>query len=277
MQPPTLMYNPIENDKSYKNYYLKISKDIFNKLNLKYGDYNAVCYSENNDIICFDSVELTDTYNKLFFDKKALIDYLNKTNLNIIFTINIEKQNYNKFQKFQGTYYLKDNELTGNIEPYTKISFKNLTTTLYSSISEESKTDLCESYFDKNNSIQYLFTNENNESIKNQFICEYMNTKKYNNHDWEIIFIHKTPQNENNCFDMKYSKGYLISTNIDETYYNILISSDIINSGPNHNFKLYKDFVLPILINSEIIEHTNHLLKFDDEKIKIIMKELDEN
>ena len=277
MQPPTLMYNPIENDKSYKNYYLKISKDIFNKLNLKYGDYNAVCYSENNDIICFDSVELTDTYNKLFFDKKALIDYLNKTNLNIIFTINIEKQNYNKFQKFQGTYYLKDNELTGNIEPYTKISFKNLTTIIYSSISEESKTDLCESYFDKNNSIQYLFTNENNESIKNQFICEYMNTKKYNNHDWEIIFIHKTPQNENNCFDMKYSKGYLISTNIDETYYNILISSDIINSGPNHNFKLYKDFVLPILINSEIIEHTNHLLKFDDEKIKIIMKELDEN
>ena len=76
---------------------------------------------------------------------------------------------------------------------------------------------------------------------------------------------------------MKYSKGYLISTNIDETYYNILISSDIINSGPNHNFKLYKDFVLPILINSEIIEHINHLPKFDDEKIKIIMKELDEN
>ena len=276
MQPPTLMYNPIENDKSYKNYYLKISKDIFNKLNLKYGDYNTVYYSENNDIICFDSIELSDNYNKLFFDKEALIDYLNKTNLNIIFTINIEKQNYDKFQKFQGTYYLKDNELTGNIEPYTKISFKNLTTIIYSSISEESKTDLCESYFDKNNSIHYVFNNENSETIKNQFLCEYMNTKRYNNHDWDITFIHKNPQNENNCFNMKYSKGYLISTKIDETYYSILISSDTLNSGSNHNFKLYKKFVLPILVNSDIIENRDYLPEFDEEKIKIILKNLDE-
>lgn len=276
MQPPTLMYNPIENDKSYKNYYLKISEDIFNKLNLKYGDYNTVCYSENNDIICFDSIELSDNHNKLFFDKETLIDYLNKTNLNIIFTINIEKQNYDKFQKFQGTYYLKDNELTGNIEPYTKISFKNLTTIICSSISEESKTDLSESYFDKNNSIHYVFNNESSETINNQFLCEYMNTKKYNNHDWDITFIHKNPQNENNCFNMKYSKGYLISTKIDETYYNILISSDTIHSGSNHNFKLYKKFVLPILVNADIFENRDYLPEFDEEKIKIIIKDIDE-
>ena len=100
--------------------------------------------------------------------------------------------------------------------------------------------------------------------------------KKYNNHDWDITFIHKNPQNKNNCFNMKYSKGYLISTKIDETYYNILISSDTINSGSNHNFKLYKKFVLPILVNADIIENRDYLPEFDEEKIKIILKDIEE-
>lgn len=56
----------------------------------------------------------------------------------------------------------------------------------------------------------------------------------------------------------------------------ILISSDTINSGSNHNFKLYKKFVLPILLNSDIIENRDYLPEFDEEKINIIIKNLDE-
>ncbi|MFD3157956.1 SIR2 family protein [Haloimpatiens sp. FM7330] len=102
--------------------------NLFTDLNMKYGKGNSILYDSEGKIICFDSSELLKEDIGFFIDKNAFLQYLQKNNYSVFWTILSEKRiiaeryNYNNNYRqphISGVYILDENgELKGDINKF---------------------------------------------------------------------------------------------------------------------------------------------------------------
>lgn len=109
-------------EKDFNKNLLKPSKLLFDEMNLEYGDNDNVLYSNDTELMIDLSNGDNFEYN-LIINKKELLSFLNKNNLDIIWLIHGFKityenwsHNYDKQLYIEGIYYLNANyKLVGNL------------------------------------------------------------------------------------------------------------------------------------------------------------------
>ncbi|HEY8362335.1 MAG TPA: hypothetical protein VIK77_05560 [Tissierellaceae bacterium] len=105
----------------------KPCEEIFKDLGLKYGDENSALYDEDNNLICFDTIELCNEKLGFLINKDSLFKFLNKNDYKIFWTVLgekrilgdiwVNKQVYST-PTFSGVYYMTDSGLVGNITKF---------------------------------------------------------------------------------------------------------------------------------------------------------------
>ncbi|KQB42560.1 AVAST type 2 anti-phage system protein Avs2 [Flavobacterium aquidurense] len=102
--------------------FMKPSLGIFNGMKLQYSDKEGEFLNSNGDLTCFDASTNNNSNSYFLIRKKPFLQYLKENNLKIVWTILGEKQviggatfgkEYLGTLGFSGTYYLKDNNITG--------------------------------------------------------------------------------------------------------------------------------------------------------------------
>lgn len=95
--------------------YLKLNQKIFNEFNLKQGDYNSFIYDCDGNVVGFDAIELDGFEdNNFIFDKNLLLNYLEKNDLKVIFTVFSQKFSESKIQTNSGVYYFENGKINGS-------------------------------------------------------------------------------------------------------------------------------------------------------------------
>lgn len=125
---PVEFYSEKSNDYSMEDGFgwYKPCEDIFKELNLKYGPENSALYDENQNLVCFDTIELCNKKLGFLFNKELLFSFLNKNNYKIFWTVLGEKRiigndarhNRERFPmpSFSGVYYYEtDSRLVGQV------------------------------------------------------------------------------------------------------------------------------------------------------------------
>lgn len=105
----------------------KPCKELYKELGMKYGKANSILYDSEENVICFDSKELMNEDIGFFINKGKLLNYLEKNNLSVLWTVLAEKRiigdrhrDDNYIQPHcTGVYVLDEKlKLVGNIKIY---------------------------------------------------------------------------------------------------------------------------------------------------------------
>lgn len=122
-------FNEWEIDNHLKNDFIKNcikpSKLLFNKLNLKYGEKDNILYSNNCEEVIINLSNEEEFEYRLLINKKTMISFLEKNNLEIIWLISGAKityingvHDYSKELELQGIYHLNKNNIIGTLDYY---------------------------------------------------------------------------------------------------------------------------------------------------------------
>lgn len=108
-------------DKFIKNY-IKPSKLLFKELKLEYGEKDNILYSSAGEKLIINLSDEERFEYRLLINKKAMISFLERNNLEIIWLVSGAKitykngnHDYDKKLNIQGIYYLNNGNSTGNL------------------------------------------------------------------------------------------------------------------------------------------------------------------
>jgi len=105
---------------------LKPCSMLVDNLNLSYKNNESYMYSENGNLICFDSSEGNQGHSCLFFKRSVLKEFLEKHNYKMIWTVLGEKNiigghdrdNYGRWPIVSGIYSIENDEIVGTMKRY---------------------------------------------------------------------------------------------------------------------------------------------------------------
>ncbi|WP_094549827.1 hypothetical protein [Petroclostridium xylanilyticum] len=129
MVPVERYFREMGNDYSTEDGFgwYKPCEDIIKDLGLKYGDENSALYDYNNNLICFDTMELCNEELGFLINKESLFKFLNLNDYKIFWTVLGEKRIFSatmldkqvySIPTFSGVYYITDSGLDGNITEF---------------------------------------------------------------------------------------------------------------------------------------------------------------
>lgn len=266
---PIIQFSSTEEENHYSSEYYRISKKIFDNQKLKYGLGDSCIYTQDGKLVGIDLYELTHEKNMFVINKRFLLKYLKQKNLSIFFTVlgeQMENKNNifnNLFLSFSGVYYIKNNHVVGNLNPFCEISFFRLKTSIIGLNFEEiSKNDNELILFEQNDKILYHFRKgkliNSNKKIK---------TEEYNNLSWDIYFI----TDEMCKVDYEQKGGFVLETVNEGDIYSIMITDTYYHS--NCRKKLYTKFIKTLMINMSFYTKTNDISLYNlNSKLKITDK-----
>ncbi len=106
---------------------LKPCGRIVELLKLSYKNNESYMYSEDGELICFDNSERNSGDSRLYFRKSALMEFLEKHDYKIIWTVLCEKNimggddsdDYGNWPTGSGIYTIINDEITGNLKQFS--------------------------------------------------------------------------------------------------------------------------------------------------------------
>lgn len=259
---PVISGNALTNDSINENRYLKLNKDIFNYLNLSYGNYDSFIY-ENSNIVGFDFSEVSDIGSLFVFDKNLLKKYADDNEFDIVFTVLGEKiyskasfDNY--FLDFSGLYYYKKDKLNGKLNIYNSINFEEVSTSLVGFIDEiKTSKENFRYYFDEKNDIIYqIFITDDLKNILNFKYEIFKENVKFNDFSLDIGHITEIFEVIDEQFDQEndihHDAGYILISYKNDNYYVIAITTSQFEVKNNLRGKLFKNHVKFLCNNLKI-------------------------
>lgn len=243
---PIIQFSSTEEENHYSSEYFRISKKIFDNQKLKYGQGDSCIYTQDGKLIGMDLYELTHERNMFVINKRFLLKYLQQNNLSIFFTVlgeQIENKNNlfdTLFLPFSGVYYIKNNHVEGNLNPFYEMCFSRLKTSIIGlNFKEITKNDSELILFEQDYKILYRFRKGKLTNLNKK-----IKTVKYNNVSWDIYLI-----NEEMCkFDNYEQKGGFVLETVNEgDVYSIIVTDTHYHN--NCRNKLYTKFIKALMIN----------------------------
>lgn len=254
--------------RNHKEFFLKCDSDLYDYFDLEYGIENSFLYSQNDEIVSFDTNEVNSKDHNLIFDKSMLLDYLDANDLEIIFTAKLCKND----NLFTGIYYFENNHLCGELIPYSEICLGNDFIVFKGIVNKiENGRNYDRYYLDENNLISYVFTSKaitNSDFDGKELIRSNYRT---NNVVSDIYFISEENKIDEDYYNFvkcnlgDYKDNYLLNIKTDNCNLVLLVNSANMEVRNNLRPKIFKEYVLPLLEQINFFE----FIDYDDEPDEI--------